>query len=576
MSRAAFVALISMGAASAQDECASAAAVATGATPFDTTTATPSVEPWSCVSGAAGDLWFTYTAVGAFGLRFETCGSTYDTAMEVYTGTCGALVLVECNDDACSLQSAVDIAAQVAGTAYTIRVGGFASSSGLGTLTVTDNISPPWDECMGALAVADGMTPFDLGIATTSADPWSCGLNVANDLWYSYTAIGDGPASFETCGATFDTVIEAFSGDCGALVSEACNDDFCSLQSGVSFNVNRGETYLIRVGGWNGASGTGDLTVAGPGYPVGCVETIFAANNGGAVGGVAYMDMTVSQDVTFSGLGTNYDVLAGDPVGIEMWITPGTWTGGRNEDISLWTMVATDDGLAVSNGNAGLSAINFSAPVFLPAGSYGVALISVGDGHRYTTGGTGFQLQYASADGVVSLDLGGGANTPFSTQLFFPRVWNGEFCHETLGTVGTTYCGPAAVNSTGAAGTIAATGSDVVADDALVLTASNLPAHSFGFFLASTAIGSSMPGGSSGVLCLGGPDIGRGVGGRILRSSTGGVFGIGSDLSAIPHASLGSVPVMVGDTWYFQAWYRDAIGGVTTSNFTDAVCITYL
>ena len=27
--------------------------------------------------------------------------------------------------------------------------------------------------------------------------------------------------------------------------------------------------------------------------------------------------------------------------------------------------------------------------------------------------------------------------------------------------------------------------------------------------------------------------------------------------------------------WYFQLWHRDAVGGQTTSNFTDAVAVTF-
>jgi hypothetical protein len=35
------------------------------------------------------------------------------------------------------------------------------------------------------------------------------------------------------------------------------------------------------------------------------------------------------------------------------------------------------------------------------------------------------------------------------------------------------------------------------------------------------------------------------------------------------------VAVAAGETWNFQSWHRDAVGGVATSNFTDAVQLDF-
>ena len=45
------------------------------------------------------------------------------------------------------------------------------------------------------------------------------------------------------------------------------------------------------------------------------------------------------------------------------------------------------------------------------------------------------------------------------------------------------------------------------------------------------------------------------------------------DLSAMPMNP--PTAVQPGETWNFQAWYRDQVGGQPTSNFTDAVRIQY-
>jgi hypothetical protein len=33
--------------------------------------------------------------------------------------------------------------------------------------------------------------------------------------------------------------------------------------------------------------------------------------------------------------------------------------------------------------------------------------------------------------------------------------------------------------------------------------------------------------------------------------------------------------VVPGETWYFQAWHRDLVGGTATTNFTDGLEVTF-
>ena len=121
------------------------------------------------------------------------------------------------------------------------------------------------DSCAGAIAVQNGLNgPFSNAGADTSAPAWACGPGTA-DLWFSYAASGAGTLTVTTCGqAGFDTVIEVFTGSCGALSSVACNDDApCGLQSSVSVPVAAG-TYRIRVGGYSNATGSFSINVTGP------------------------------------------------------------------------------------------------------------------------------------------------------------------------------------------------------------------------------------------------------------------------------------------------------------------------
>ncbi|MDG1491146.1 MAG: hypothetical protein P8R43_04590 [Planctomycetota bacterium] len=142
------------------------------------------------------------------------------------------------------------------------------------------------------------------------------------------------------------------------------------------------------------------------------------------------------------------------------------------------------------------------------------------------------------------------------------------------GGIGVNYC-TANPNSTGATGSISATGSDQVGLNDLTLTAGDLPTNSFGFFLASqTQSQVANPGGRAGSLCLGGA-IGRYVGpGQVLNAGSTGAFSLALDLANTPQPT-GTVAVQPGDTWNFTTWHRDAVAGTTTSNFTDGLEITF-
>jgi hypothetical protein len=122
---------------------------------------------------------------------------------------------------------------------------------------------------------------------------------------------------------------------------------------------------------------------------------------------------------------------------------------------------------------------------------------------------------------------------------------------------------------------MSATGSPLATANNLTLEAARaaeqlvrlLPHEPHAGFISSRA-------GAAGVLCLSGA-IGRYVGAgsdpelgrdrRVLAAI---------DLTQTPQPT-GFVSVMGGDTWNFQAWYRDVSGGVPTSNFTEGLSIVF-
>jgi len=183
-------------------------------------------------------------------------------------------------------------------------------------------------------------------------------------------------------------------------------------------------------------------------------------------------------------------------------------------------------------------------------------------------------LNFASPEGIA--ELGNGRYLIASYQgirSWDPATQSSSLLLAASGTgvfdgpasLGTNYCA-ASVNSTGRTGVLIGTGSDVVLTNDFHLEASALPSSSFGYLLTSRMQGFLQnPGGSMGNLCLGG-SIGRFLQ-QIQSTGPAGSFSIRADLTAFPSPAA-NIAVTAGESWHFQAWHRDSVSGVATSNFT--------
>jgi hypothetical protein len=133
----------------------------------------------------------------------------------------------------------------------------------------------PGDECESATEAMLGANPYDTSLATASEpqpDDSMCEGTYLEwggsiDMWMYWVATGSGTASFDTCDtASFDTSIVLYEGTCDNQV--ACDGDSgaaeCQAYSSLiaDFPVTEGETYYIRLGGWQGDSGPGTLNIS--------------------------------------------------------------------------------------------------------------------------------------------------------------------------------------------------------------------------------------------------------------------------------------------------------------------------
>ena len=134
----------------------------------------------------------------------------------------------------------------------------------------------------------------------------------------------------------------------------------------------------------------------------------------------------------------------------------------------------------------------------------------------------------------------------------------------------TSYC-TAVANSTGLAGVLSVTGSTRIQDDNLTVTASQLPPGQFAFFIVAHNQGFVVgPGGSQGNICLSGA-LGR-YNGQVGQVDSFGTFTRTLSISSVPVNP--PISVQIGETWNFQAWYRDQNPG-TVSNFTQGLAVTF-
>jgi len=150
------------------------------------------------------------------------------------------------------------------------------------------------DECGGSIEAGIGINSFDTTTATSSTpapDETMCDDTFLNwgtknpDLWFKFKPTTSGEYSFTTCDPTgfadFDTSIVLYDNGCDNQV--ACNgddplgDSGCQLYySTITYTLTANNDYFIRIGGWNGYSGQGSLTITdsggGDNYGACCID----------------------------------------------------------------------------------------------------------------------------------------------------------------------------------------------------------------------------------------------------------------------------------------------------------------
>jgi hypothetical protein len=216
-------------------------------------------EPDHAGTSGGASVWYKWTAPTDGAAVVSTCDSpVLDTVLAVYTGdSVDALDEVGANDDSCGLQSDVSFDAEQ-GTTYRIAVDGVGGATGLVELRLV--LPPPNDDFAGAQVLTD-----DTGRVEGTNEGASIELEEpdlgSGSVWYRWTAPSTGPATFETCGSSFDTFLSVFTGPTlHDLRWVAADEDECGTASRAHFDAVAGTVYHIAVSSW--WDETGDVVLA--------------------------------------------------------------------------------------------------------------------------------------------------------------------------------------------------------------------------------------------------------------------------------------------------------------------------
>ncbi|CAA6803338.1 MAG: Unknown protein [uncultured Aureispira sp.] len=270
------------------DPCGATALTVGAACSFSTFTtagATATVGPPApgCASFSDADVWFTATVPASGHLIFDTnTGVITDGGMAIYTGSCGSLTLVECDDDdsANGLMPMIDNATLTPGATIWVRVWEFGGNNN-GTFDICVHngtggaTTPTNDEPCTATALTAGLTcsfstftnasAGNSSLTTTTALP-TCANFVDADVWFTVTVPASGHLIFDTnTGVVTDGGMAIYRGTCGALTELDCNDD--DSPNGAMPLIDQstlvpGETIFIRFWEYGGDNnGTFDICV---------------------------------------------------------------------------------------------------------------------------------------------------------------------------------------------------------------------------------------------------------------------------------------------------------------------------
>ncbi len=230
----------------------------------------------NCGGYFGNDVWYTLQipASGVVNIETSDANGITDTAIAAYTGNCGNLTQIACDDDSGIGLFSTIIITGLPNTSIYVRVWAYSNfSSGNFNIVAYDN-SPPAPEnnhCIDAISLAIGSSNTQNVVTGTNVNATNsnelpipnCANYNGNDIWYTAQVPASGLLTIETldAGSLIDTGIAAYTGSCGNLTQIDCDDDTGSnLYSLINISGLPNTTIYIRVWAFDNAS-SGDFNI---------------------------------------------------------------------------------------------------------------------------------------------------------------------------------------------------------------------------------------------------------------------------------------------------------------------------
>ncbi len=234
----------------------------------------------SCGSyGQGKDVWYAAVvpASGQIYAEVGDAGGPNDWVMAAYTGDCGNLTEIDCNDDAINFFPALSLSGLIPGDTILFRIWPYGGQDeGQFTLRLIDpKVYPPNnDNCATAQELTLVNTDVgcsiykscgtNMGASSSNAPTPNCGVfDGAKDVWYSVVVPSGGDLEL-TCsenspGGNKSWSIAAYSGNCSNLSLLGCAEGtFLSYPTLSISGLQNGDTVYVRVSD-NGNNVTGNF-----------------------------------------------------------------------------------------------------------------------------------------------------------------------------------------------------------------------------------------------------------------------------------------------------------------------------
>ena len=228
-------------------------------------------------SSTANDVYYKFTASTASDSILVTGLGGFDPVVQLFSGPCGNLSPLLCSYTPGNAQpEKIAPGNLVPGQTYFVRVYGFNGIDGSFTICgrSANPAAPANDLCANAAnlpvstvcASVEGSTAG----ATQELAPIPCFGNTsssANEVWYKFTAVNAFDSIAVTSGGFLNPVVELYSGSCGNLNTISCSDqptNPLARERVFTGSLSPGQTYYLRVYGFNNSTGTFSLCAKTP------------------------------------------------------------------------------------------------------------------------------------------------------------------------------------------------------------------------------------------------------------------------------------------------------------------------